>query len=216
MQQDPYAFLQVSSGVVTTSSSYQVLADLTPNTGTVLNQSQLHSMSLLVQELGLKPKALYLLRDPLQRSISQLSMIIHNDLRENFRVYSRPGTPEYLRETDHLVKNNLYGITMKSRSDVIIKRARALEASIPFQTILFDELFSQETMDRVAEFLTLETIVIDQKKVNHHESVQLSIDSLRALALSLRPTYQYLKSYFGNRGFPKGWAKSLEYFDGDL
>ena len=71
-------------------------------------------------------------------------------------------------------------------------------------------------MDRVAEFLTLETIVIDQKPVNHHEPVQLSEDSLRALALSLRPTYRYLKSYFGDRGFPTSWAISLNYIEGEL
>ena len=142
MQGDPDTFLRLGAGMVTTSSNYHVLADLTPATGIQLNTSQLHSMSLLVQELDLSPKALCLLRDPLQRSVSELSMLIRNDLSENFRAHRSPGTPEYLQETDHLVKNNLDRLTMRSRSDVIINRARALEASIPFQTILFDELFS--------------------------------------------------------------------------
>ena len=216
MQENPQSFLRTCAAEVTQSNRYHILADLTPRTGTELNKSQLFRLSILVQELGLSPKALFLLRDPLQRSVSELSMRVRNDLGENFRVHGSPGTPEYLRETDHLVENNLDRLTNRSRSDVIIKRARALEASIPFQIILFDELFSQETMDSTAEFLALETIVIDQKPVHHHEPVQLSEDSMRALALSLRPTYQYLKSYFGDRGFPASWANSLQYIDGEL
>ncbi len=71
-------------------------------------------------------------------------------------------------------------------------------------------------MDQIALFLRLETINIDQKPVNHHGALQLSEGSLRSLALNLRPTYRYLKHYFGDQGFPKAWVKSLEYFDGDL
>ena len=216
MQENPQIFLQTCAAEVTNSSRYHILADLTPRTGRVLNESQLLRLSTLVQELGLSPKALFLLRDPLQRSVSELSMLVRNGLRENFEVLNRPGTPEYLRETDHLVETNLARLTNRSRSDLIIERARALEASIPFQTILFDELFSQKTMDRTVKFLSLEKIAIDQKPVNHHEPVQLSEDSLRALALSLRPTYQYLESYFGDRGFPASWENSLKYFDGRL
>ena len=185
MQENPQIFLRTCASEVTQSSRYHILADFTPGTGTALNESQLLRLSMLVQELGLSAKALFLLRDPLQRSVSELSMLVRNGLREDFRVLNRPGSPEYLRETDHLVETNLAILTKRSRSDVIIKRARALEASIPFQTILFDELFLQETMDRAVEFLSLEKIAIDQKPVNHHEPVQLSEDSLRALAANL-------------------------------
>ena len=107
MQENPQIFLQTCAAEVTNSSRYHILADLTPRTGRVLNESQLLRLSTLVQELGLSPKALFLLRDPLQRSVSELSMLVRNGLRENFEVLNRPGTPEYLRETDHLVETNL-------------------------------------------------------------------------------------------------------------
>ena len=215
MLQDPENFLRESAGVVTASSRYRILADLTPGTGMALNESQIVSMSRLVQLWGLKPTALYLLRDPLQRAVSELSMRVGNE-RPNFCVHEKPGTSEYSRQLDRIVENNLNRLTYRSRADVTIERATALKASIPFQTILFDELFSQATMDQIALFLGLETINIDQRQVNHHDALQLSEGSLRSLALNLRSTYRYLKQYFGDQGFPKAWATSLEHFDGKL
>ena len=216
MRQDPEIFLRASAKIVTSSNRYHVLADFTPSTGIALNESQLRSMSMLVQELGLSPKALYLLRDPLQRAVSELSMLVGNGRRSSFRIHEKPETEEYSREMDRIIENNVGRLTYRSRSEVIIERARAMEASIPFQTIIFDELFSQKTLDRVARFLSLEKINIDQERINHHDTPQLSEASLRSLALSLRPTYQYLKSYFGDQKFPHSWSKSLDYFNGDL
>ncbi|MBT4520654.1 MAG: hypothetical protein HOC23_11660 [Halieaceae bacterium] len=216
MQQDPVKFLRTCGEVVTHSSRYHILADCTPSTGTMLTESQLCRVSMLVQEMGFRPKALLLLRDPLQRSVSELSMRVRNDLRRDFTVHGKPGTLEYSRHMDSIIENNLGNLTHRSRFDVIIKRAKTLETSIPFKTILFDDLFSQNTMDDVSHFLTLEKIVISHQPVNHHETVQLSERSLRALASGLRSTYQYMKSYFGDRGFPASWSKSLSYFEGGL
>ncbi|MCR9134535.1 MAG: sulfotransferase [Alphaproteobacteria bacterium] len=216
MQLAPDVFLRKSTEHVVKSKHQHILADFTPGTGMNLTQYQLSELAGIMAALGLQTKALYLLRDPLERAVSQLSMHVFNGRRLAFNVPFQPGTIEYATKIDELVDIHIDQITIRSRANLIIEKAMAMESTIPFQVILFDNLFSQDALNRVSDFLSIESVTFQSEVIGSHSKVELSEDNTLTIAKSLLPTYQYLKNYFGDVGFPASWSKSLSYLDGQL
>lgn len=217
MRLEPDEFLQNQARIVHTDPTMSVLADFTPSLGSLLTTENFRDLADLFRSFQLEARGMMFMRDPVERSVSQLSMLIENaKLLSNPRLQkwalTRFNCPE-AEAFDRLVDQNLKKLTFRSRYDEVLEKISALDADIPSLVMTTDDLFSTGGLDIVTGFLEIPKVTVDPDPGNARKHVSISLETRRKIARSLEPTYRYMEHYFGAKGFPKSWLPSLKFLE---
>ena len=217
MRLEPEEFLQNQARIVHTDPTMSVLADFTPSLGSLLTTDNFRDLADLFRSLQLEARGMMFMRDPIERSVSQLSMDVDKaKLKSNPRfqnwALTRFNCPE-VEALDRLVDQNLEKLTFRSRYDEVLEKISALDADIPSLVMTTDDLFSTGGLDIVTGFLEIPKVTVDPDPGNARKHVSISLETRRKIARSLEPTYRYMEHYFGAKGFPKSWLPSLKFLE---
>ncbi len=203
---NPDTFIQNATDCVLNDDNYKVLGDLSPGTGVSLGVNNLHDLVRLMKNCGFQSKAVWLIRDPLSRSLSTLRMKLVNKRFSDQDIAEIEKDQNLIRK---LIENNLVTITNASRYDA--QWDSIINTRIPTKVVHFDDLFSQVTLDEIFEYLGLEKQTMISGKVNSGASMRISDNNKQIIAKNLRPTYEFFQNYFKETGLPKSWQHSMEY-----
>lgn len=214
MRSEPDEFLRNQARIVHADPAISVLADLTPSLGAHLTIENFCDLAGLFRGLELEARGMMVMRDPVERAVSQLSMEVENAKTkslpkfESWRLSGFTG-PE-TEVLDRLVDQHLEELIFRSRYGEVLEKITALDATIPSLVMTTDELFSTRGLDLVTEFLEIPEIAVDPVPRNTRRHVPIGLETRRKIARSLESTYRYMEQYFGANGFPKSWLPSLE------
>ena len=214
MRSSPLDFMEEQARIVHSDPTLSVLADFTPGLASHLSIENFRELKNLWANLELEARGILLIRDPVTRVLSQISMIISNSessprpWKQQWRL-SQFDCPE-VEAVDQLVDKFMNKITPNSQFDRMLEKVIALESEIPSLVMTTDDLFSDHGLDLVTDFLGISKIEIDHRVANRGQHAPIGIETKRKIARSLEGTYQYMEKYFGAEGFPKSWWPSLE------
>ena len=200
IQQNPRAFLNACVSTLKTQTSLRVLADLTPSSG-LLEVHQLQDIAALFAKADIETKAILLIRDPLQRALSQARMII--DAKH----------PEMSGDETALnawIIANMDKVTRKSRIEGTLKKIVHLDPVIRPKIVFFDDLFSQNALDDICAYLEIDPVSVTLSNPNPTRALPIHDATKEILAKNLRATYEYLNTYFD--GAPQRmWPRSYHF-----
>lgn len=214
MRLAPDEFLKQQAQIVHSDPKLSVLMDCTPALGVHLTIENFRYLKELFSGLQLETVGLLLMRDPVERAVSQLSMVIHAGQKTGmaWRQRWKIDQTDRFNSTmiDQLVDQELSWLTLWSRYDEILKKISALNVDIPSLVITTDCLFSSDGLNKVTQFLGIEKIEMTSSIINARQHVPIKTETKRKIAQSLEGTYAYMERYFGADGFPRSWWPSLE------
>lgn len=179
---------------------HKVVADITPAYA-LLGQSAYARMAALN---GGQTRFLMILRDPMDRLCSNISMTMEKRAERGVDPMSfRADTIAKLsagKDTEEL-----------ARSDYA-KTLRRLDASVPEQkrlTVYFEDLFQDETMKRISDFIGLDAPIEPLvQKINQGRDFDLSEAERAALAPRLKAQYEDALTRFGR--VPERWQTNMQ------
>ncbi len=189
------------------SSKLRVLGDLTPSIG--LSADQLQKLSTLMNQYELMPKGLLLMRDPVDRVFSELSMKIRNR-RKGFEVDM--DAPLHIRQSqiDRVLRTNCEAIFERSRYEKLILGLVDLESRVDSRTIFYENMFSQDSLDDIANFIGIVPPKINRKVIAGGRRVQPNAESMQFVAEQVRSTYEFFENSNDYGPLPEAWTKSHE------
>jgi hypothetical protein len=173
-----------------------LVGDITPAYA-LLPEARLSQMAAL----GPAVRFVYLLRDPVDRLWSNVRMIAHRKSNgDNHEPIAK-------RIFDRVIAGEDAENFRRSDYRAILSR---LTAAVPGPQVLiefFEELFSEETMRRVCDFLGIGYAEPAYEKVVHKGRAELALDDdrRRAARAFLAPQYDYVTARMG--GVPASWQR---------
>ncbi|MEO1307562.1 MAG: sulfotransferase [Pseudomonadota bacterium] len=180
-----------------------VVADITPAYSRLPRRA-------FAEMATLHPKArfLFIMRDPVDRLVSGVKQ------RSRHSVGQRSGGADAAAEllAAAVDEPGTSADIERSRYDRTIK---ALEWSVPQDQILylfFEDLFTEESMARLAKFIGLEELHGQFHVRTHGSAIPEDLKTepmVRAAHAALAPTYDYIIDRFGD-AVPEAWHKSAE------
>ena len=147
----------------------------------------------LMSNLSSDIRILFLMRDPVARTISHFQHILRRvptlDINEEINNLS-PGNPYYER----------------SNYMATINAVKMGAPNTPFKTFIFEELFTEKAMRALCLFLGIEYITpkFDTKSNSSHNSYKLSNEQISNIRERLAPIYEDMASFFGSNK-PSKW-----------
>lgn len=214
IRSEPHEFLRNQARIVNSDPAISVLADLTPSLGSFLSTENFRDLAGIFRGLQLEARGMMFMRDPVERTVSQLAMKVNNaktgslPTLEGWRL-SEFNCPES-EAIDRLVDRHLHKLIVRSRYRPVLEKINALDGTIPALVMTTDELFSTGGLDRVTGFLEIPEISVNPTPRNAGRPIAISLETRRKIARYLEPTYCYMEQYFGTIGFPKSWLPSVE------
>jgi hypothetical protein len=161
---------------------------------------------------GLQCKGLFLMRDPVSRTESELRMKIKNN-RPGFHLETANLKHSIPAQLDEIIRKQIMSLVAKSRYEISLEICDSISTEIPYKTVFAENLFSQVTMDEVCKFIGIDTIKIDARVYNVGRKLPISEDSRRFIASKLRGTYELLAQREGYDVLPNQWRQSMELLD---
>jgi hypothetical protein len=182
--------------------SAKAIVEFTPANGLLPNE-----VLSGFQDLPVKTKYVFLMRDPVARAWSQVRMLAKG------RANDADDLEEVTKLTGALVEKFLEGkqraVEMRSDYASMLKRFSEVIPAEDLFIEFYEDLMSQETIDRFCDFAGLERHAADFDTV-HHEGVKVALtDDVRMrLRDYLKPQYDAVKSHVGR--IPAKWQATLE------
>lgn len=140
----------------------KLLLDFTPSLGTKLSTKEINQMKSKMAKLGFETKSLWIIRDPVDRSISELKMKIKNNKYDQGLTYD---SKKKLIDISYKI---LKDITKRSKYEKVYKKILQLE--IPYKVIFFNDLFSQNTVNDICKFADISFVGIFKNKINYSKN----------------------------------------------
>ena len=166
----------------------KLLLDFTPRLGTELSTKEINQMKSKMAKLGFETKSLWIIRDPVDRSISELKMKIKNN------KYDQGLTYDSKKKLIDISYNILKNITKRSKYEKVYKKILQLE--IPYKVIFFNDLFSQNTVNDICKFADISFVGIFKNKINYSKNkIFINDDVKKKIKKELTQTYAFLKIF---------------------
>lgn len=166
----------------------KLLLDFTPSLGTKLSTKEINQMKSKMAKLGFETKSLWIIRDPVDRSISELKMKIKNN------KYDQGLTYDSKKKLIDISYNILKDITKRSKYEKVYKKILQLE--IPYKVIFFNDLFSQNTVNDICKFADISFVGIFKNKINYSKNkIFINDDVKKKIKKELTQTYAFLKIF---------------------
>ncbi|WP_297081470.1 sulfotransferase [uncultured Demequina sp.] len=179
----------------------RLTADYTPIYA-LLPQRRLEEVRAEVSRRGMRPAAMFLMRDPVERIYSQIRMRAR-DVPENLGADAETMLLKWHRK-------EIYA--SRSRYEDTIRR---IDATFPEEDAYFgfyEELFTRDTVQDICRFLGIDMIEPDfaeRKNVSSPRSDDgPDAATLRKVARSLRPTYEFVAERFPDRDIRALWPNA--------
>jgi len=202
IRRNPKEFLENCVAHINTHKKLKILADFTPSLG-MLEVQQLKEISEMFFKSGIETKSIFLIRDPLQRALSQAQMKINNKHKEI--AHDRKAVNKW-------ILSNKKALLKRSRVDETLAKITLIEKFIQTKIIFFDELFNQNSLDSICQYLDISPISVDLINPNKSKPLEVDSQTKAILAKDLESTYIYLNHHF--KGRPKKmWAESFDYIE---
>ena len=178
----------------------RVVADITPSYALLKGPTYARMAALN----GGRTRFLLIMRDPLDRLCSNISMTLT-------RRVAKGADAETVREemvsklcrghnSDELQRSN-YARTLARLEDAVPEHKRV--------TVFFEELFQEDTMGRISDFLGLDVPLEPlEEMVNAGDALELRAAERAALAERLAPQYENALSRFGT--LPARWEANMQ------
>jgi len=145
-------------------------------------------MKSKMAKLGFETKSLWIIRDPVDRSISELKMKIKNN------KYDQGLTYDSKKKLIDISYNILKNITKRSKYEKVYKKILQLE--IPYKVIFFNDLFSQNTVNDICKFADISFVGIFKNKINYSKNkIFINDDVKKKIKKELTQTYAFLKIF---------------------
>ena len=139
-------------------------------------------------KLGFETKSLWIIRDLVDRSISELKMKIKNN------KYDQGLTYDSKKKLIDISYNILKDITKRSKYEKVYKKILQLE--IPYKVIFFNDLFSQNTVNDICKFADISFVGIFKNKINYSKNkIFINDDVKKKIKKELTQTYAFLKIF---------------------
>lgn len=166
----------------------KLLLDFTPGLGTILSTKEINQMKSKMAKLGFETKSLWIIRDPVDRSISELKMQIKNNKCDQGLTYDSK------KKLIDISYNILKDITKRSKYEKVYKKILQLE--IPYKVIFFNDLFSQNTVNDICKFADISFVGIIKNKINYSKNkIFINDDVKKKIKKELTQTYAFLKIF---------------------
>jgi hypothetical protein len=197
---DPDAYFDYFSGLLA-ADGIRLTADITPGYA-ALPASRLSMIRSGFKARGVRPVAVYLLRDPVERIWSAARM----DLRR--KGAEAPEAPE--TRVGHMYLHPMY--SDRTRYDLTMD---ALEQAFPREDVFYDfyeRLFSADTLERLCEFLGIDFHRPDVgRQVNaspKSEGATLPEATVRTVARHFAPVYDAVQRRFPDLDLAELWPST--------
>ena len=203
---DPDQFIERVTSQVLENPDCRVLGDCSPSIGRVIGSEGRAKLIDLMGGLGFRPKSLWIIRDPLTRSLSLLRMALTNGR------FGQGELEKVRKDQGHLTKiirENLQFIVRESQYDLGWEEFHNMQ--VPTKLIHFEDLFKQAKFDEITQFLEMDNLKIIPEKVNAGSSFPISSENKKIIAKELQATYSFFQSLYGEEELPASWIESLEY-----
>lgn len=166
-------------------TNLKLLADFTPRLGYDLNFNEFKMMSNIISNLNFEIKALWLIRDPVDRAISELKMRIKNNKIKSGLFYDNR---KRLVDVDDKIIKNMVILSKYEKTFENIEKF-----NIPYKIIFFEDLFSQKSINDICNFLGIRPVNYIKEKI-YFDDTNLNIDEniKQRLKLELTDTYAFL------------------------
>lgn len=195
MLADSENYFNYFSGVLCQPGTF-VTGDITPSYS-MLGAQELHMIRNALELRGVNCKAIFLMRDPVERLWSAARM----------RRRERPQAAD--APEDHMVLHALKrgGFAGRTRYEKSLAAMDAAFGPEDCLTCFYETLFQEQEVRRICAFLGLEYRVPEfDKRVNvSQKTVPLSEDTCRIVAQHFAPTYQAVAQRFGAEAVRNLW-----------
>ena len=181
----PKKFLASIKNNFDQDTKLKLLADFTPRLGYDLNFNEFKMMSNIISNLNFEIKALWLIRDPVDRAISALKMNIKNNKIKSGLFYDN--RKRLVDVDDKVIKK----ITILSKYEKAFDNVEKF--NVPCKIIFFEYLFSQKSINDICNFLEIRPVNYIKEKINFDDT-DLNIDEgiKQRLKCELTDTYAFL------------------------
>ncbi|MGB3167693.1 MAG: hypothetical protein WBA68_13050 [Alteraurantiacibacter sp.] len=183
--------------------------DLTPAYG-VLSEEVLRRIVDGFAARGVATKAVFVMRDPVERTWSALRMNKRAFDERNLMRHERASDEEEIRRFVDLPSYRARGdyAAVLTRMDAVFARENRLAA-------LYENLFTAETVGAICAMLGIARVAIDaERRVNvTHKTGDLSDDTQRHIAGIFRPSYIACAERFGRDAIRAAWPSARFIFD---
>jgi len=203
---DPEGFLKQITEQALERPNARILADFSPATGFRCTQN-IPEIQQLMHGYGFDTKALWLIRDPVSRLLSSMTMQMKGGTLGHRDMTDKDPDQDYIR---HVLENAAQGLLFnQTRIDLIWDELMGLD--VPAQVHHFDDLFSQSSVDQVTAFLGMESVPPFEQNPNKGHELFVSDDNKRFVARELAPTYRFFVNKMGSEWLPESWRQSMAY-----
>jgi hypothetical protein len=204
LQPEKYISEQIEQ--VVSSTQLRVLGDLTPGIG--LEPANLHKLSAKLFASGLECKGLFLMRDPVERAISELFMKIRTG-RPGYEIDLDSRRVQIERRLDEIARSNSQDLLQRSRYEETLVNCSEVGDTIPYKTMFFEEMFSQSHLDSITNFVGIRPVPINTEIVFPGRKLEIPRATREFLANELRQTYPIVEARHGGH-LPDAWRSSMD------
>ena len=179
------------------------VGDITPSYSSLPIEA-LSEIKSDLEARGFNVKVIFLMRDPIERSWSQVRMVRRNRLRKNpaFKL------PDEQKELENMFKTRQCEI--RTRYEITVKNLELVFDPGNIFYAFYEELFENKTIANLKSFLNLSDCTVDiDQKINISEKNESLLELDEELALRIfnhyRETYEFCQSRFGVKEIWAGW-----------
>jgi len=198
---DPESYFDYFAGLLTASATTRLTADITPGYA-ALPVERLAMIRAGFEARAVRPAAVYLLRDPVERVWSAARM----DMR---RLGDAAPEPAEVR-ISHMYRHPMYAD--RTRYDATMD---ALEEAFPREDVFYgfyERLFSRETLEPLCAFLDIDFHEPDpDRRVNvspKPEGAGLPEETVRTIARHFAPVYDAVQGRFPDLDLAELWPSA--------
>lgn len=205
--ENPSVFLESVTRESQRDSNIRVLGDMTPSVG--LDSETLDSLARLMLDRGFISKGLLLMRDPVERVFSEMSMKVRNN-RPGFEIDPDSSQLAISKRIDEILRTQGEALFERSRYEKIIGSWDELREPIESRAIYFESMFSQSAMDKITDFLQMSPVVLIPRIIGGGKKLNPTLESRRFVAQQLSSTYEFCAAGQIAGRLPDMWKKSME------
>lgn len=197
--EDPAGYVSL----LTDGRDGKLFGDITPAYA-LLSEARLKMMAGLSDAV----KFVYLLRDPVDRLWSNIRLAARHKAERGSRTASATAIRrEAHNMTDRFFDRDESGLSARSDYAGILTRLRAAVAPENLYLGFYEQLFSQDSIDRLCAFLGIAPRAADfARAANAADKITLSPEHRAAMSRALAPQYDFVETTLG--ALPERWSQN--------